>query len=99
MGIATKLLTAVENSMIECFAADSVELHVRRSNEPALHLYKKTLGYKDHSLEKGYYANGEDAFVLKHYLTCKNLLEQTNSSTILDDWKAKHPVPEIATSN
>jgi ribosomal protein S18 acetylase RimI-like enzyme len=32
--------------MLECFDAEYVSLHVRKSNHAAIHLYTKTLGYE-----------------------------------------------------
>ena len=94
LGIATKLLRASENSLIECYGAEYVTLHVRESNKPALHLYGVTMGYEKKSLEKKYYADGENAFVMQHNLTVKNLFDPTLSSPILDEWKPKHPAKE-----
>ncbi|EKE39969.1 acetyltransferase, GNAT family protein [Entamoeba nuttalli P19] len=45
LGIATKLIRAAENSMIEVFGARAMMLQVRVSNQPALHLYEKTIGF------------------------------------------------------
>jgi len=52
--------------MTEAFDAEYVSLHVRRSNRAAFHLYKETLGYKINDVEKGYYADGEDAYDMRH---------------------------------
>jgi peptide alpha-N-acetyltransferase len=51
--------------MQECFQAKFCSLHVRKSNAGAFHLYSNTLGYKIHDLEKGYYADGEDAYAMR----------------------------------
>ncbi|BFU24737.1 acetyltransferase, GNAT family protein [Entamoeba histolytica HM-1:IMSS-B] len=92
LGIATKLLRAAENSMIECFGAEYVTLHVRESNKPARHLYEVTMGYKQHSVDKKYYNDGEDAIVMRHYLNVSNLSNPDASSDLLDVWKSKHLV-------
>eukprot|EP00946_MAST-07B_sp_MAST-7B-sp1_P001506 g1506.t1 len=64
-GIATKLMRATARAMQECFQAKFCSLHVRKSNAGAFHLYSNTLGYKIHDLEKGYYADGEDAYAMR----------------------------------
>ncbi|KAG5176336.1 acyl-CoA N-acyltransferase [Tribonema minus] len=64
-GIATMLMRASQQSMAETFAADHVSLHVRKSNAAAFHLYTETLGYQIREVEKGYYADGEDAYDMK----------------------------------
>ena len=45
------------------FRAQYVSLHVRKSNRAAFHLYTKTLKYAINDIERGYYADGEDAYV------------------------------------
>ena len=65
MGIATKLMKAANRAMKESFGAHYVSLHVRESNRAAFHLYNVTLGYKIHDVEKGYYADGEDAYDMR----------------------------------
>ncbi len=42
-----------------------VSLHVRVSNQAAIHLYRDTLGFKTEKTENKYYADGEDAFCMK----------------------------------
>ncbi|CAM9536269.1 unnamed protein product, partial [Sphacelaria rigidula] len=51
--------------MQEAFEARYVSLHVRESNKAAFHLYKTTLGYQINDVEKGYYADGEDAYDMR----------------------------------
>jgi len=38
---------------------------VRYTNRAAFHLYADTLGYTITDIEKGYYADGEDAYAMK----------------------------------
>ncbi|CAG8811991.1 9018_t:CDS:2, partial [Racocetra persica] len=52
-------------NMIEVFKAQYVSLHVRKSNRAALHLYKDTLKFRIHEVEKKYYADGEDAYAMR----------------------------------
>ena len=49
------------NRMTESFDAHHVALHVRKSNRAAFHLYSQTLDYEIRDVERGYYADGEDA--------------------------------------
>lgn len=65
LGLATKLMKASQRDMRECFNAEYCSLHVRKSNVAAYHLYTVTLKYKLHEVEKGYYADGEDAYSMR----------------------------------
>ena len=67
LGVASKLMNHAINLMQEYYDADYVSLHVRVSNRPALHLYHNNLGFDARGLEKGYYADGEDAYRMKKY--------------------------------
>ena len=51
--------------MVETFGAHYVSLHVRVSNQAAIHLYRDTLGFKTEKTEQKYYADGEDAYCMK----------------------------------
>ena len=53
--------------MQQVFDAEYVSLHVRKSNRAAFHLYSVTLNYTVHDVEKGYYADGEDAYDMRCY--------------------------------
>mmetsp|Transcript_6551 Transcript_6551/g.9188 ORF Transcript_6551/g.9188 Transcript_6551/m.9188 type:complete len:184 (+) Transcript_6551:80-631(+) len=64
-GLATKLMSSSHSRMVECFDAAHVALHVRRSNRAAFHLYSQTLAYHIRDVEKGYYADGEDAYDMR----------------------------------
>ena len=57
--------------MADVFEAEYVSLHVRKSNRAAFHLYKETLQYEIHDVEKGYYADGEDAYDMRCYFRRK----------------------------
>ncbi|KUI61136.1 N-terminal acetyltransferase A complex catalytic subunit ard1 [Cytospora mali] len=69
LGIAEKLMRQSQLAMVETFGAHYVSLHVRESNQAAIHLYEKTLGFKREKVEAKYYADGEDAFSMKLDLT------------------------------
>jgi ribosomal protein S18 acetylase RimI-like enzyme len=60
MGIASVLLGQCEQEL----RLPNIRLSVRRSNEPALDLYRK-FGYKMVDVWRNYYHSGEDALVLE----------------------------------
>lgn len=64
LGLATQLMSAVEQDMVECYGAEYCSLHVRVSNQAALHLYRETLGFRIKDTDKKYYADGEDAYLM-----------------------------------
>ncbi|KAJ3055882.1 N-terminal acetyltransferase A complex catalytic subunit ard1 [Rhizophlyctis rosea] len=68
LGIAEKLMTQSQVAMGEVFGAHYVSLHVRKSNRAALHLYRDTLKFTVHDVEKSYYADGEDAYAMRKNL-------------------------------
>lgn len=45
LGLAQKLMDQASRAMVECFNAQYVSLHVRKSNRAALHLYTETLKF------------------------------------------------------
>jgi peptide alpha-N-acetyltransferase len=53
------------NYMHTNLKATYCSLHVRYTNMAAFHLYSQTLAYKIHDIEKGYYADGEDAYSMR----------------------------------
>merc|ERR1711953_570403 len=64
-GIATKLMRASIAAMEEGFNAEHVSLHVRYTNRAAFTLYSQTLDFEIHDVEKGYYADKEDAYDMR----------------------------------
>lgn len=56
-------------AMVECFDAQYVSLHVRKSNRAALNLYTNSLGFKILEIEPKYYADGEDAYSMRRDLS------------------------------
>lgn len=58
-----------ERAMAESHRAHYVSLHVRMSNTAALRLYRDTLGFEVEKVESKYYADGEDAYAMRHDLT------------------------------
>ncbi|PWN27890.1 putative N-terminal acetyltransferase complex subunit ARD1 [Jaminaea rosea] len=68
LGLAQKLMRQSQMAMRDVFDAEFVSLHVRRTNRAAIGLYRDTLGFEVHGVEKGYYADGEDALAMRLYL-------------------------------
>lgn len=64
-GLATNLMRQAQTQMKEVNDSESCSLHVRYTNMAAFHLYSQTLGYRIDDVEKGYYADGEDAYAMK----------------------------------
>ncbi|QJX71060.1 hypothetical protein F-liban_312 [Faustovirus] len=64
---AQKLISSVMVAL-KGYSIYSTHLHVRTSNTPAVCLYKK-LGYCIISVESGYYADSEDAFLMQKIIT------------------------------
>lgn len=64
-GIATALMRRSQVEMAGVFDAEYVSLHVRKSNRAAFHLYNETLAYEINDIERGYYADGEDAYDMR----------------------------------
>jgi len=64
-GIATALMRQSQREMGGVMSAEYVSLHVRKSNKAAFHLYNETLKYSINDVEKGYYADGEDAYDMR----------------------------------
>lgn len=81
-GIATALMRRSQQEMADVFAAEYVSLHVRKSNRAAFHLYSVTLAYQVNDIEKGYYADGEDAYDMRCYFVEQPQQQQSeNAST------------------
>jgi len=86
-GLATKLMTASHNRMTESFDAHHVALHVRKSNRAAFHLYSQTLDYEIRDVERGYYADGEDAYDMRKVFVSTKASEKPTPPA--------SPVPEV----
>lgn len=69
LGLAQKLMNQASLAMVECFDAQYVSLHVRKSNRAALNLYTNSLGFKILEIEPKYYADGEDAYSMRRDLS------------------------------
>merc|ERR1712039_787525 len=75
LGIASKLMRASMAVMEETFDAEYVSLHVRYTNRAAFTLYSQTLGFEIDDIEKGYYADKEDAYDMRK-MFAKGLAKQ-----------------------
>jgi len=53
--------------MVEYYDACFASLHVRVSNRAALNMYKENLNFEILGIEKGYYADKEDAYKMKKF--------------------------------
>ncbi|EDW73258.1 uncharacterized protein Dwil_GK17457 [Drosophila willistoni] len=69
LGLAQKLMNQASQAMVECFNAQYVSLHVRKSNRAALNLYTNSLLFKIIEVEPKYYADGEDAYAMRRDLS------------------------------
>jgi peptide alpha-N-acetyltransferase len=63
-GIARDLMCNIHRQFIELHAVRTVTLHVRCSNQAAINLYSKNFGYRCAERLKGYYDDGEDAWLM-----------------------------------
>jgi peptide alpha-N-acetyltransferase len=90
-GIATALMRRSQKEMHEVFDAEYVSLHVRESNRAAFHLYKETLQYEINDVEKGYYADGEDAYDMRcTFVKKEQSIEEQVPTEALAELKVEH---------
>jgi N-alpha-acetyltransferase 10/11 len=73
--------------MQDVFSAEYVSLHVRKSNRAAFHLYSVTLNYQVHDVEKGYYADGEDAYDMRCYFAKSKIEEEQHAEAPVEEMK------------
>lgn len=85
------LMRRSQREMADVFDAEYVSLHVRKSNRAAFHLYSVTLAYEVNDVEKGYYADGEDAYDMRCYFKKDN---QENNKNIEKKTKTTNEVEE-----
>lgn len=93
-GIATKMMKQAHLRQKECFDSHHCSLHVRYTNRAAFHLYSLTLGYEVSMVEKGYYADGEDAYSMKCVLKTKK--KKRIKQAAVAGVEAKTETPAIA---
>nr|SVE73825.1 EOG090X0DSH [Daphnia atkinsoni] len=91
LGLAQKLMDQASRSMIECFNAKYVSLHVRKSNRAALNLYTNTLKFSISEIEPKYYADGEDAYAMKRDLVSFSQQHDTPPADASTFYETKTP--------
>lgn len=67
LGVASAVMRATMREMDQEYEANFCSLHVRKTNEAALHLYQETLGFRCAEIDEKYYVDDEDAFHMKKY--------------------------------
>lgn len=97
LGLAKKLMDQSAFAMVETFKAKFCSLHVRVSNRAALNLYKETLQFDIDDTEKGYYADGEDAYKMKKDLEKLQGLPKSSSEVKLFDFSSVKRKPCLTT--
>jgi ribosomal-protein-alanine N-acetyltransferase len=63
-GIGRRLMLVACNNAYTEYKATEVYLEVRVTNEPAISLYRE-LGFEVKEVSRGYYSDGEDAYVMQ----------------------------------
>merc|ERR1712013_627557 len=96
LGIASKLMRASIAAMEECFKAEYVSLHVRYTNRAAFSLYSQTLGFEIHDIEKGYYADKEDAYDMRKMLAAGLLKKETEKGKKKEKDALKDKEPKVS---
>ncbi|KAJ9156169.1 Acetyltransferase [Pleurostoma richardsiae] len=94
LGIAEKLMRQSQLAMVETFGAHYVSLHVRVSNQAAIHLYRETLGFATEKVEAKYYADGEDAYCMRLELGSLRVALQEDDAEKKDGDKEEEPADE-----
>jgi peptide alpha-N-acetyltransferase len=67
LGVASNVMNMALKCMEGVFDANYCSLHVRRTNEAAIHLYQQTLGFRCFEIDEKYYVDDEDAFHMKKH--------------------------------
>ncbi|KAF8577676.1 silencing group B protein [Ramaria rubella] len=76
LGLARKLMILSQQAMADIYRVPFISLHVRKTNKAAFALYKETLGFDIHAVDKAYYADGEDAYHMRLALRARSPAEQ-----------------------
>lgn len=95
LGIASRTMRATMAEMDGEYGANFCSLHVRKTNDAALHLYQDTLGYRCAGVEENYYMDEEDAYHMKRYF------HKENTGSYVDEHKhlLKHGAPGAPSPN
>ena len=67
--------------------AEFVSLHVRVTNRAAFTLYRHVLGFEIHDVEKGYYADKEDAYDMRKEFKANSKVNAKGKKKKLEDGK------------
>ncbi|EAN79417.1 N-acetyltransferase subunit ARD1 [Trypanosoma equiperdum] len=72
LGIASRVMNAALHEMEHEYDANFCSLHVRKTNDAALHLYQNTLNFRCANVESKYYVDEEDAYHMKRFFKGTN---------------------------
>ncbi|MCS7120643.1 MAG: ribosomal protein S18-alanine N-acetyltransferase [Nitrososphaerota archaeon] len=73
-GIGQALIKEALRAMIQYYKAKSCYLEVRVTNTSAVNLYKK-MGFEIERVIRGYYSDGEDAYIMSENLSDKEKIQ------------------------
>ena len=68
LGIGNKMMAFVTEKALALDKVKEITLEVRQSNLPAVNMYRN-LNFVSHKIINGYYSDGEDAILMKLYLS------------------------------
>jgi len=74
-GVGTRLMLEAMKALRDYYSVDEYYLEVRVSNVPAINLYRK-LGFEPIKVIKGYYLDGEDAYLMARGVLQDSEIEQ-----------------------
>lgn len=92
LGIASRVMKATMKEMRDSYDSNYCSLHVRKSNDAALHLYQDSLHFRCAGVEAGYYLDLEDAYAMKAFFKDHNPGKYVDSDKNL----IRKPVPPEA---
>ena len=90
LGVASRVMKQSLSSMEETTNANFCSLHVRKTNDAALHLYQRSLQFRCAEMDWGYYVDGEDAYHMKKFLKGK----PNPGAAVDEEGKLVFPSPE-----
>ena len=87
LGVASRVMKLTMAEMERLNTAHYCSLHVRRTNQAALHLYQDTLQFRCAEVDEQYYVDLEDAFHMKKFFSS----EKNPGSYITEQGKLVRP--------
>lgn len=72
LGVASRVMRLSMKDMEDEYQAGYCSLHVRKTNDAALHLYQDSLHFRAAGVEQAYYADQEDAYHMKCFFNQPN---------------------------